>query len=196
MCEINCGKKEWCLLIIITLLYVHTCPTPKDSPTITEPHRPTVFLTFLFSSHPLNPQSQILTCLHHIKKFKKFWTTIHSSHVYFLAVPNAPQILIPRVTLASSLRVSWPVPVGYLDYYLLYYTPSDGQPDSPVTIPDSVNPIVTLTNLLDNTDYTLRVMSVSGDGLGETVSETFSDVFRTSKSYRFCNPNLKYFSTR
>ena len=83
---------------------------------------------------------------------------------------------------ASSLEIIWSRPAGHITSYRVSYTPSNGQPPPPVTVQDVPNPSITLTNLLDNTEYTLFVVSVAGEGFSETMSEQRIGTFTTGKA--------------
>ncbi|XP_072046567.1 tenascin-R-like [Amphiura filiformis] len=95
-------------------------------------------------------------------------------------IPPTPLPLLQTGSMASTITIAFNRPIGYLDYYLVYYTPNDGQPESPVRVEDTNQPLVMITNLLDDTDYNFRVVSVAGVGLGETTSEPSTATFTTA----------------
>ncbi len=99
-------------------------------------------------------------------------------------VPNKPGPIVRQgQRVATSLEFSWSRPNGYLDYYLVNYVPNFGQPPNPVTVEDTTegNPSLTLTNLLDNTDYTINVVAVAGEGATKTTSDQRTMTFRTGR---------------
>ncbi|XP_072046563.1 uncharacterized protein [Amphiura filiformis] len=94
--------------------------------------------------------------------------------------PNAPSNLQCSSILSTSLRFTWSAPSGSFDNYLITYAPSNGSPASPISVQPSDPRDIELTNLLPNTNYTISIVTVVGQGAASVLSDPLERSCQTS----------------
>ncbi|XP_072042811.1 uncharacterized protein [Amphiura filiformis] len=85
--------------------------------------------------------------------------------------PSTPSNLQCSSTSSTSLRFTWSAPISSFDNYLVTYTPSNGSPDSPISVQPSDSRDITLINLLPNTNYNISIVTVAGQGAASVLSD-------------------------
>ncbi len=103
--------------------------------------------------------------------------------LFLFAGPQAPGEIELQTRTSSTLTFDWVPTNGYLDAYVITYSPRGGSPDDVVNVQvPFTQSRITLDDLLPATDYDISVVSVAGlNEDNEIMSESSDTVFRTSR---------------